>query len=120
PRHQHEGPHQHVVNLLGEHEADGEHHRESDQRLDQPRAQLDQVIHQRRFGGLDVLVAHAAPSTLGLGGSRSRASSFTGSGAGGAKSALLTGGNGSGSGTEISGSGTSAAGGVSAGFSVNA
>ena len=36
----------------------GEHRRERDQRLDQPRAQLDQVIHQRRLGGLDIFVRH--------------------------------------------------------------
>ena len=28
----------------------------AEQRLDQPRAQLDQMIHQRRFAGLDVFV----------------------------------------------------------------
>ena len=55
-----ERPDQHVVDLLGEEEAEREHDAERDQRLDQPRAQLDQVLHQRRLGRLDLLVGHAA------------------------------------------------------------
>src|SRR5207247_2535081 len=35
------------------------HQAEGEQRLDQPRPQLDQVVDQRRLGGLDILVAHA-------------------------------------------------------------
>ena len=58
-----ERPGQHVVDRLGEEEADDEAMRERDQRLDQPRAQLDQVLHQRRLGRLDLLLvvfaAHA-------------------------------------------------------------
>src|SRR6185503_7121978 len=57
------------VDVLGEDEAEREHHAEGGERLDQPRAQLDQVVHQGRFGGLDVLVAHAALPALFCGGS---------------------------------------------------
>src|SRR5262249_57862167 len=55
---------QHVVDRLGKEEAGYEGDGEGDQRLDQPRAQLDQVLHQRRLGRLDLLLlvvaAHAA------------------------------------------------------------
>ncbi len=51
-----ERPGQHVVDGLGEEEADHEGDAERDDRLDQPRPQLDQVLHQRRLGGLDLLV----------------------------------------------------------------
>src|SRR5262249_21710588 len=59
----------HVVDRLGEEEAADEGNCKGDERLDQPRAQLDQVLHQRRFGRLDflifVLAAHAGlPSGL--------------------------------------------------------
>ena len=53
-----EWPYKDIVDVLCENEAEGEHRRERDQRLDQPRAQLDQVIHQRRLGGLDIFVRH--------------------------------------------------------------
>src|SRR5919198_264328 len=66
PRYPHERPDQHVVDLLGEQEADDEHHREGEERPDQPRAQLDQVLHQGRLGGLDVLVGHAALPASGV------------------------------------------------------
>ena len=49
-----ERPDQHVVDLLGEEEAEDEGDAEAEQRLDQPRTQLDQVIHQWRLAGLDV------------------------------------------------------------------
>jgi hypothetical protein len=62
-RHPHIGPGQHVVDLLGEEETDHGRKRERGDRLDQPAAQLDQVIHQRRLGRLDgllfVLAAHS-------------------------------------------------------------
>src|SRR5258705_13638348 len=66
PRHPHERPHQHIVDLLGKEEAEDEGDAESEQRLDQPRAQLDQVIHQRRFAGLDIFVAHDALASLSI------------------------------------------------------
>src|SRR5262245_10814675 len=64
-----ERPGEDVVDRLGEEEAADEGDGEGDQRLDQPRTQLDQVLHQRRFGRLDlllvVLAAHAGlPSGL--------------------------------------------------------
>src|SRR5262249_19123193 len=54
-----------VVDLLGEEEAEDEGHGKAEQRLDQPRTQLDQVIHQRRLAGLDVFGAHDALASLG-------------------------------------------------------
>src|SRR5262245_48147962 len=62
-------PGEHVVDRLGEEEADDKGDAEGDQRLDQPRTQLDQVFHQWRFARLDlllfVLAAHAGlPSGL--------------------------------------------------------
>src|SRR5438445_9029182 len=80
-RHPNERPGQHVVDRLGEEEAADKRNAEGDQRLDQPRTQLDQVFHQRRFGRLDlllvVLAAHAGlPSGLAA-----SASAVAGSGA---------------------------------------
>src|SRR5580692_6813441 len=61
-------PGQNVVDVLGEKVAKDHRHDESKDRLDQPRAQLDEVIHQRRLGGFDLLlfvvVAHAGRSVL--------------------------------------------------------
>src|SRR6516225_2160674 len=76
-----ERPGQHVVDRLGEEEAADKGDGEGDQRLDQPRTQLDQVLHQWRFGRLDlllvVLAAHAGlPSGLAA-----SASAVAGSGA---------------------------------------
>src|SRR5262249_3449785 len=51
-----------IEDRLGEEEADHERDHERDCCLDQARAQLDQVLDQRRLGGLDVLVGHAARS----------------------------------------------------------
>src|SRR5205807_6174549 len=63
PRDPGEGLDQDVVDVPGEEEAADEGDAERDQGLDQPRAQLDQVIHQRRLGRLDLLLvlfpAHA-------------------------------------------------------------
>ena len=59
-----ERPHQHVVDLFGEEETEDEGDAESEQRLDQPRAQLDQMVHQGRFAGLDILGAHDALASL--------------------------------------------------------
>jgi hypothetical protein len=49
--------HQDVVDLRREGEADEEHQQEGDQRLDQPRAQFDQMVDQRRARGLDLVLA---------------------------------------------------------------
>src|ERR1700719_2477768 len=61
-------PSENVVDLLGEEETTDHRDDECSRRLDQPRAQLDQVIHQRRLGRLDLLlfvfVAHAGRSVL--------------------------------------------------------
>src|SRR5262249_5962275 len=48
-------PGQHVVDRLGEEETADEGDAEGDERLDQPRAQLDEVIQQRRLAGFDLL-----------------------------------------------------------------
>src|SRR5262249_29772541 len=56
-------------------EAQKEHHAEGQKRLDQPRAQLDQMLHQRSLGRFDVLVGHAALPASGLGGTESALSS---------------------------------------------
>src|SRR6202035_2874399 len=63
-----ERPYQHVVDLLGEEEAEDEGYAEAEQRLDQPRTQLDQMVHQRRFAGLDVFGAHDALASLATSG----------------------------------------------------
>src|SRR5581483_2874171 len=77
-RNPHERPDQPVINRLGKEEADDESNAKSEQRLDQARAQLDQMIHQRRSAGLDViLIAHDAltsrPASCGTAGSGSGA-----------------------------------------------
>ena len=48
---------QQIVDVGGEGKADGEADADADQRIDHALAQLDQMIHQRRFGGLDLVVA---------------------------------------------------------------
>src|SRR4051794_31988523 len=63
-----ERPYQHVVDLFGEEKTEDESYAESDQSLDQARAQLDQMIHQGRFAGLDILVAHDALASLTISG----------------------------------------------------
>ena len=45
------------VDLLGEGEADEKCDEDRDQRVDQARTQLDQMIHQRRLGGVDFCLA---------------------------------------------------------------
>src|SRR5262249_61747177 len=88
--HPHERPYQNVVDVLGEYEADREHHAERDQRLDQPRTQFDQVIHQRRFGRLDILVCHPPPPACFGGGVSAGAKSFSLTGDGDSGSGTLT------------------------------
>src|SRR5262249_18454369 len=85
-------PNQNVVDVFREHEADCEHHAKRDQRLDQPRPQLDQMIHQGGFGGLDVLMSHVTPpACLGGGGSEAaRSFSLTWGGASGSATLMST------------------------------
>ena len=64
PHHAHEWPDQHIVNVVGEIKAHHEGDQKGDDGLDEPRAQLDQMLHQGRFGGFDVSVGHAAPPVL--------------------------------------------------------
>src|SRR4029077_19374807 len=79
-----------IVDLLGEEEAADHGDDEGRRRLDQPRAQLDQVIHQRRLGGLDLLlfvfVAHAGRPVLSGGAVSAARSALPGSAAAGARS----------------------------------
>src|SRR5262249_2698215 len=85
-----------VVDLLGEEEADDEGREEGEQRLDQPAAQLDQVLEERRLGGLDVLVGHAArPASLtgGAGAAASGSSCAAGTGADAGGGSLAPGGS---------------------------
>src|SRR5207342_175150 len=92
---------------------------EGDQRLDQPLAQLDQVLHQRRLGGLDLLLVvfgrlHAAlpPSGVatGLGSGAAGAAGVAGvAGAASTKSSVRGGGGNSGIGTSTMGSGATGA-----------
>src|SRR5262249_61562303 len=49
------GPSEHVVDLAGEEEASHSSDGKRGKRLDEPRAQLDKMIHQGRLGGLDLL-----------------------------------------------------------------
>src|SRR6185369_16863687 len=108
-----ERPDQDVVDVAGEEEADDEGEEERDQRLDQPRAQLDQVLHQRRLGRLDLLLVffrlHAAlsPSGLGAGGA-----GVAGAAAVSRKSFVSGGGGNSGIGTDTSTAGGGATGAV--------
>src|SRR5208337_4162997 len=62
-----EGHHQNIVDVLGEIEGDDEHHYEGGKRLDEPRAQLDQMIHQGRFRRLDISVGHGWLVPEGMG-----------------------------------------------------
>src|SRR5579883_1413415 len=73
PRHPDERPDQHIVDLLGNQETEDEGHAEGEQRLDQPRAQLDQVVEQRGLRGFDIGVGHDALASLRLSGAGSSA-----------------------------------------------
>ena len=60
------GPEQEIVEGPREIEADGERDSDRAKRPDQPATELDEMLHQRRLGGVDVLlilVAHDAPSS---------------------------------------------------------
>src|SRR5262249_8570094 len=48
-------PGQYIVDLAREEKAGNRRECERGQRLDEPRAQLDQMIHQGRLGGFDLL-----------------------------------------------------------------
>src|SRR5262249_17085650 len=63
--HPDERPYQHVVDLLREEEAEDKGDAKADQRLDQARAQLDQMVDQRRLAGFDIFVAHDALASRG-------------------------------------------------------
>ena len=78
----HVGDEQHVVDGLGEEEADDEGDDDRDQRADQARAQLDQVVEQRRTARLDlglglVVIAHGFGSA-GAGAGSAAAAGATG------------------------------------------
>src|SRR6202034_3727200 len=78
----HIGPGQHVVDLLGEEETTDGRDQKGGDRLDEPPAQLDQVVHQGRLAGLDLLVlvfpAHAVRLVLSAGSACSADSGTTG------------------------------------------
>lgn len=60
PRDPDERPDQHAVDLLGEKKQKMKAMPKPSSALISPRAQLDQVIHQWRFAGLDIFGAHDA------------------------------------------------------------
>src|SRR5208282_5680874 len=64
PHHTHVGLGQHVVDRPGEIEANEKGGEKSVEGPDDPGAQLDQVVHQRRLCGVDVLLAHSAAPCL--------------------------------------------------------
>ena len=64
------GPEQEIVDRLGELEADEKGDEDREQRPDQPAPELDQMLDQRRLGGVDVLMASRLGSALRLAGSR--------------------------------------------------
>src|SRR5215212_7154764 len=77
------GLHQDVVDVLRAGKAADEHDDESDQRADEPRAQLDQVVDQRRPGGLDFVILrrrHALGLSAGTGPAAAAVSTGSGSG----------------------------------------
>src|SRR5690606_29418397 len=48
-----------VIDIARAGKADEHHENESDDGLDQPSAQFDQMVHQRRFGRIDLVFAFA-------------------------------------------------------------
>src|SRR6266849_9516649 len=64
--HPHIRPRQNIIDLLGKEKTADKRDAERHQRLDEPRTQLDQVVHQRRLAAFDVLVGHGLtpPSSL--------------------------------------------------------
>src|SRR5690606_36686029 len=86
PGNPHERPDQHVVDQLGEEEAQHEHQRERDHGLDQTRSQLDQMLHQRSLRGLDILVRHDAGLSASAGDNSAERGGSAGSGPAGPSS----------------------------------
>ena len=60
PDHTHVGIGQDVVDVAREKEADEKGGEKGVERPDDASAQLDQVVHQRRLGGVDLVLAHSA------------------------------------------------------------
>jgi len=50
----HERPGQNIVNLVAEIKTSAKRHKKSHHRLDEPRTQLNNMVHQRRFAGVNV------------------------------------------------------------------
>src|SRR5262249_38548180 len=105
------GPCQRVVDLLSEEKASDERYAKRDERPDQPHAQLDQMLDQRRLGRLDLFLvffaSHARPPPPASFGATA---GDDGSGGPVRKSFAVTGGGGAGNGTDTSGKGAAAAG----------
>ena len=60
PDHPHIRVGEDVVDVAGKEEADDKGGEKRIERPDEASAQLDQVVHQRRLGGVDVVLAHSA------------------------------------------------------------
>src|SRR6185369_1016579 len=60
PNHAHIRPSQNVVDGAGEIEADDKGGQEGVERPNDASPELDQMVHQRRLGGVDLLLAHSA------------------------------------------------------------
>src|SRR4029077_12242044 len=60
------GKQQEIVDWLGGPEADEKGDEDREQRPDQPAAELDQMLDQRRLARLDVLMGHGFDSAFGL------------------------------------------------------
>ena len=60
------GKQQEIVDRLGEPQADEKGDEDREQRPDQPAAELDQMLDQRRLARLDVLMGHGLGSAFGL------------------------------------------------------
>ena len=69
PDHMDIGAGQDVVDRAREIEADEEGGEKRVEGPDEPRPKLDQMVHQRRLGGVDVLLAHSAALCLAAGAS---------------------------------------------------
>src|SRR5262249_15838886 len=113
--HPHVQPGQNVVDGLSEEEAADKSDGKRDQRLDQPRTQLDQMLHERRLGRLDVLVRHAGlpPASCALGSAGSGAAAGAAAASGPAAAGTRSGGGTAGASAPDNEPGAS-----SAGFSV--
>ena len=54
---------QEIVDVSREVETKKKHEDEGEQRFDEARAQLDQMIHERRLSRLDIRVGHERPAS---------------------------------------------------------